>query len=98
MVNFHAALISSKSQYLQILAIFQRFLKGTCVNLLEFYLYYRIYMDIHNSFVHEVLIDLNVETGIHLCIFCLYIVFVIISITVNCPVCPLQLSNKYKLI
>lgn len=67
MVNFHAALISSKSQYLQILAIFQRFLKGTYVNLLDFYLYYRIYMDIHNSFVHEVLIDLNVETGI--CVF-----------------------------
>lgn len=67
MVNFHAALISSKSQYLQILAIFQRFLKGTCVNLLDFYLYYRIYMDIHNSFVHEVLIALNVETGI--CVF-----------------------------
>lgn len=67
MVNFHAALISSKSQYLQILAIFQRFLKGTCVNLLDFYLYYRIYMDVHNSFVHEVLIDLNVETGI--CVF-----------------------------
>lgn len=67
MVNFYAALISSKSQYLQILAIFQRFFKGTCVNLLDFYLYYRIYMDIHNSFVHEVLIALNVETGI--CVF-----------------------------
>lgn len=67
MVNFYAALISSKSQYLQILAIFHRFLKGTCVNLQDFYLYYRIYMDIHNSFVHEVLIALNVETGI--CVF-----------------------------
>lgn len=66
-IYMQAVFISSKSQYLQIFVIFQRLLKGTCVILLDFYQYYRIYMDIHNSFVHEVLIDWNVETGI--CVF-----------------------------